>query len=265
MGLVPHAWGYLSSVRFSFPEQFRAAATCAVTGPSRIFGPAPRANQPAAAIHDLSHSKSRLYLQYTIAARSRRPLHIHDRRRLFSRRRLLRVAWNAHVQHGQPKPTVVQRFWSRHSVGTLTHLTETSIGPITLTGTAEQEVLGRTFSTELGCWTTDIVNLSLQGPLMGHTLTLMLDPSQTSSGTSSITSLGDDTFLIISFLDVFVELTLDTPSPLHAVRGPLELTLSPVVAVPEPTTWAMMILGLAGVGFMAYRRRAKPTAPMAAR
>jgi len=32
----------------------------------------------------------------------------------------------------------------------------------------------------------------------------------------------------------------------------------PVAAVPEPSTWAMMILGFAGVGFMAYRRKAKP-------
>ena len=29
-------------------------------------------------------------------------------------------------------------------------------------------------------------------------------------------------------------------------------------AVPEPSTWAMMILGFAGLGFMAYRRKAKP-------
>jgi hypothetical protein len=28
--------------------------------------------------------------------------------------------------------------------------------------------------------------------------------------------------------------------------------------VPEPPTWAMMILGFAGVGFMAYRRKSKP-------
>jgi hypothetical protein len=28
-----------------------------------------------------------------------------------------------------------------------------------------------------------------------------------------------------------------------------------IAAVPEPSTWAMMILGFAGVGFMAYRRR----------
>lgn len=29
-------------------------------------------------------------------------------------------------------------------------------------------------------------------------------------------------------------------------------------AVPEPSTWAMMILGFAGVGFMAYRRKSRP-------
>jgi hypothetical protein len=26
-------------------------------------------------------------------------------------------------------------------------------------------------------------------------------------------------------------------------------------AVPEPSTWAMMILGFSGIGFMAYRRK----------
>ncbi len=31
-------------------------------------------------------------------------------------------------------------------------------------------------------------------------------------------------------------------------------------AVPEPSTWAMMILGFAGVGFLAYRRRSQGTA-----
>jgi hypothetical protein len=29
-------------------------------------------------------------------------------------------------------------------------------------------------------------------------------------------------------------------------------------AVPEPSTWAMMMLGFAGLGFMAYRRKSKP-------
>jgi hypothetical protein len=31
-----------------------------------------------------------------------------------------------------------------------------------------------------------------------------------------------------------------------------------ITSVPEPSTWAMMILGFAGMGFMAYRRKSKP-------
>jgi len=34
--------------------------------------------------------------------------------------------------------------------------------------------------------------------------------------------------------------------------GSIDLNVAPV---PEPSTWAMMILGFAGVGFLAYRRR----------
>jgi hypothetical protein len=33
----------------------------------------------------------------------------------------------------------------------------------------------------------------------------------------------------------------------------------PAPAIPEPSTWAMMLLGFAGVGFLAYRRKSKPT------
>jgi PEP-CTERM motif len=39
-----------------------------------------------------------------------------------------------------------------------------------------------------------------------------------------------------------------------SLTGPSPIT----TAVPEPSTWAMMILGFAGVGFMAYRRKSKP-------
>jgi hypothetical protein len=34
--------------------------------------------------------------------------------------------------------------------------------------------------------------------------------------------------------------------------------LDAVTGVPEVSTWAMMLLGFAGVGFMAYRRKAQP-------
>jgi hypothetical protein len=32
---------------------------------------------------------------------------------------------------------------------------------------------------------------------------------------------------------------------------------APIAAIPEPSTWAMMIVGFAGMGFMAYRRGSK--------
>jgi hypothetical protein len=34
-------------------------------------------------------------------------------------------------------------------------------------------------------------------------------------------------------------------------------TATPLSAVPEPSTWTMMLLGFAGVGFMVYRRKSK--------
>jgi hypothetical protein len=41
-------------------------------------------------------------------------------------------------------------------------------------------------------------------------------------------------------------------SPTGEIRGFLH-------AVPEPSTWAMLLIGFAGIGFMAYRRKSKPT------
>jgi hypothetical protein len=38
---------------------------------------------------------------------------------------------------------------------------------------------------------------------------------------------------------------------------PVTGTIVAVAAVPEPSTWAMMILGFFGVGFMAYRRKSQ--------
>lgn len=39
---------------------------------------------------------------------------------------------------------------------------------------------------------------------------------------------------------------------------PTHVQLTVEAGVPEPSTWAMMIVGFAGVGFMAYRRKSKP-------
>lgn len=42
------------------------------------------------------------------------------------------------------------------------------------------------------------------------------------------------------------------------------VVVDPVAGVPEPSTWAMMILGFGGVGIMAYRRRRDQSSPLAA-
>ena len=54
-------------------------------------------------------------------------------------------------------------------------------------------------------------------------------------------------------------ITLDVDGGFSSAQQALitgfDVTTSSVSAVPEPSTWAMMILGFAGIGFMAYRRR----------
>ena len=42
--------------------------------------------------------------------------------------------------------------------------------------------------------------------------------------------------------------------PFGEIRGQI------IPAIPEPSTWFMMILGFAGVGYLAYRRRNQATA-----
>jgi outer membrane lipase/esterase len=49
--------------------------------------------------------------------------------------------------------------------------------------------------------------------------------------------------------------TVETPTP--PTNDIAFAVLTPVAAVPEPSTWAMMLLGFAGIGFMAYRRKSK--------
>ena len=148
--------------------------------------------------------------------------------------------------------------------GVLTDINHVPTGStITLTGSLEQEVLGRTTDIQTGSWDTQILALTLSGPFQGHTLALTLSASPDSTGHATITQIGggstnvgdekDGQFEITSFFDVFVDLTLDTPNPLHASRGPLEFN----AGVPEPAS--LMVLATALIGLRTMRRR-RPTA-----
>jgi PEP-CTERM motif len=122
---------------------------------------------------------------------------------------------------------------------------------VVLTGTVEQEVLGRTFATETGEWPVDIIGIDLSGPVLGHTLSMGLDDSKSSTGMASVERVAgsSDLFSIDSFFDVFVELSLDTPVPLHTTRS-AHLAL---LAIPEPAS--LTLLAGATLGLAAARRR----------
>lgn len=62
-----------------------------------------------------------------------------------------------------------------------------------------------------------------------------------------VTATGHDAFTI-GFMNGFI-----SNSGFDALDS-----FSVASAVPEPSTWAMMILGFCGLGFMAYRRKSKP-------
>lgn len=62
---------------------------------------------------------------------------------------------------------------------------------------------------------------------------------------SSLPGAGDYIAVVAQNFNPLIEITYD-------------YTPTAVAAVPEPSTWVMMILGFAGVGFMGYRRKSKP-------
>jgi hypothetical protein len=78
-----------------------------------------------------------------------------------------------------------------------------------------------------------------------------------------------DTFrtLTISITEIYGGGTSGFPNPGDIGSVVVDATLPDgfyVRGVPEPSTWAMMILGFAGVGFIAYRRRNQTASPRVA-
>jgi hypothetical protein len=87
------------------------------------------------------------------------------------------------------------------------------------------------------------------GQIISWTIRIFTPPylGGTYNGTQLLTSdIEDITIVAPSAVDFAAALQ---------IPGTWDVTTS---AVPEPSTWAMMILGFAGIGFIAYRRRSKP-------
>jgi hypothetical protein len=58
-----------------------------------------------------------------------------------------------------------------------------------------------------------------------------------------------------SFTLTVDDLSLNGTTTTGEITGEISNVVTGVAAVPEPSTWAMMILGFAGIGFMAHRRK----------
>jgi len=72
-----------------------------------------------------------------------------------------------------------------------------------------------------------------------------------SNGLKSFALSLEDTTTLFSGLPT----TIDSATSGIGGEGSFEGTLTLAAAVPELSTWAMMILGFCGLGFMAYRRK----------
>ena len=131
-------------------------------------------------------------------------------------------------------------------------VTGADTGSVLLTGTVDEQVIGRTSNAETGTFATDVTDLLLTGilsigsPYDGNTLKVTLGGP--SSGMTTITPMGSE-FRIDSFFDVFIDVTLEGTGLSKSGIGPI-----PLVAVPEPSTWALMLVGFVGFGFAALQR-----------
>jgi hypothetical protein len=135
-----------------------------------------------------------------------------------------------------------------------------TVTPVLLTGTVEEEVIGRTATTQTGSWPTQLLSFDLGGPVvigtLSGTLDLGLDTSHTSTGGASVDDAPgqDGLFSVDSFFDVFVELTFDQGlpgiPPLSTTRGPFVVSLAP-----EPATLVLLAGPILGLAVLRRNRR----------
>jgi hypothetical protein len=126
----------------------------------------------------------------------------------------------------------------------LTPNTEYVWGINTGTGTAHFASLGQP-----GVVFNDVIAINPASPQSGVTIS-----GDTITDVVSIASLASTGFASTSYGFSFWPALISSGSIPEFAPDNATFTAS-VAAVPEPSTWAMMILGFFGIGFMAYRRK----------
>jgi hypothetical protein len=127
--------------------------------------------------------------------------------------------------------------------------------PFTLNGPVQIEVF-QYMPGDLGTFQTQMLSMDLTGSVGGHSVEIMLDSALGSStGQTTITSLGGGEFRISSFFDVFTELSIDSGPFQGQTNGPTMVSLT---FIPEPSALVLWVsASIISLSYAAYRRRRK--------
>jgi hypothetical protein len=109
--------------------------------------------------------------------------------------------------------------------------------PFTLNGPVSVEAFGKAGMVS-GTFDTQMLSLALTGTIMGIPVEIRVDPTNASTGSTTITDIGGGLFHITSFFDVFTDLSIDGGVTFIPSTGPAPVFLQ---TVPEPAAWIMFL------------------------
>jgi PEP-CTERM motif len=144
-----------------------------------------------------------------------------------------------------------------------------SLNVATLAGATSLQIV--ITETGLSAPTATSLLSGLSATASNSTVTMSLFADPTDAGLESILLAGSGpTTSVGTSSGALTTSTPFTPDGLFSLTGVIDITAlnglsgtelsadDTVAAVPEPSTWAMMILGFLGIGFLAYRRKGAP-------
>jgi len=120
-------------------------------------------------------------------------------------------------------------------------------------------VLSQTFSTTVGATYTVTFQAYDGGSGQGDPLAFLTVAVGAHSVTfdQSVASITTGSFTFVGAGSDTIAISAKT-NPSFWYIDNLDVEFKSVAAVPEPSTWLMMLVGFAGLGFAAYRRKSKP-------
>jgi hypothetical protein len=156
----------------------------------------------------------------------------------------LTLTYNAGSGSGVVSPSIIN----------LGNIVSTGEGTVDLTGLELTISINSSPSSLTGSLPLGIVSGLLSTNSSGAILTFGPNNTTTGFGTLPGLVLTDGSF---DYIYQVLNPTLGLQAPTVGTGQTTIQGTVTVTAVPEPSTWAMMILGFAGIGFLSYRRRGR--------